>query len=260
MIASTLERVAVSASRPELAGDGRYGVRLAETRREVESALRLRFGVFKVELGGVGRAGAGGLEFDEYDARCRHLIVVERATGRTVGTYRLNSIETAGGVDGFYSYSEFTIDELPAEVLRDGIEIGRACIAPEHRSTRVLFLLWKGLANFLTASGKRYFFGCCSMFTRDAAVGEGAFRQLVDGGHFHPAWRVEPRRNALYCGDAGAGDARSVELPGLFEMYLRIGAKVCGPPMLDADFGTVDFFVVFDLQAIGPRYKKMFFS
>jgi hypothetical protein len=30
--------------------------------------------------------------------------------------------------------------------------------------------------------------------------------------------------------------------------------------MLDADFGTVDFFVVFDLEAIGPRYKKMFFS
>jgi putative hemolysin len=41
-------------------------------------------------------------------------------------------------------------------------------------------------------------------------------------------------------------------------MYLRIGSRVCGPPIYDASFGTVDFFVVFDLQEMAPKYRGMF--
>ena len=41
-------------------------------------------------------------------------------------------------------------------------------------------------------------------------------------------------------------------------MYLRLGAKVCGPPMVDGDFGTIDFFVVFDVQTMSDRYRRMF--
>lgn len=260
---TTLSPRATEHSQPgpeNLAADARYLVRLAETPFEVESALRLRFEVFKVELVGCGANDALGLEFDEYDGRCRHLVVIERSTGRTVGTYRLNSIETARSAGGFYSYSEFTIEDLPPEVLEHGIEIGRACVAPDHRNTKVLFLLWKGLANYLTRGEKRFFFGCCSIFSRDPLVGERAFRRLAEAGHFHPFLRVVPRRSAIYRGEPASVDAGKVELPGLFEMYLRIGAKVCGPPTVDADFGTVDFFVVFDLEAIQPRYEKMFFS
>jgi putative hemolysin len=253
---------AFSGGSPRLVTDARYLVKIAESAGEIESALRIRFDVFGSELGIELPFAADQyrLEKDRFDDHCRHLIVVERPTGLTVGTYRLNAIETARAIDGFYSYSEFTIEDLPPQVIEHGVEIGRACIAPAHRNTKVLFLLWKALANHLTRGGKRFVFGCCSIFTRDPAVGERAFRQLADAGHFHPAFRVEPRRNALYCGEPGSVDAANVELPSLFEMYLRIGARVCGPPTVDDDFGAIDFFVVFDLETIGPRYKKMFFS
>jgi len=46
----------------------------------------------------------------------------------------------------------------------------------------------------------------------------------------------------------------------LFDLYLRLGAKVCSPPMFDADFGTMDFFVVLDTQNISERYRKIFFA
>ena len=240
---------------PEIA-DGRYVVRIARTPLEIESALRLRYKVFRVELNG-DSADVSGLDFDEYDFKCRHLIVVDRLTSETVGTYRLNSFEGAGGLRGFYSYGEFDIESLPHEVLRQGIEIGRACVAPEHRNTKVLFLLWKGLVAYLRSEGKRYFFGCCSIFTRDESKGASAYRQLAESGHLHSDFRVEPRQNAV---DLLAVGDSSVQLPNLFNMYLRIGARVCGAPMIDHEFGTIDFFVVCDTFAISEKYRRMFFT
>jgi putative hemolysin len=245
---------------PAFAGisDERYTVRLAEDRLEVESALRLRYDIFNVELGGREAApGEARLEFDTYDLKCRHLIVVSRETGETVGTYRLNSIETAHSIQGFYSANEFTIEDLPGDVLHDGIEIGRACIAREHRNTKVLFLLWKALLAYLEQSGKRYFFGCCSIFTQDADIGRKMFKQLVRDGYFHENLSVMPCHNALsLVGEDGEVD--KVELPALFNMYLRIGARVCGPPMIDREFGTIDFFVVFDVAELNEKYRKLF--
>jgi len=243
----------------QLASDAKYDVRLASSDSEIASALRLRHDIFNVELGvHAVSADHPGFEQDVYDPFCRHLIVVERETGRTVGTYRLNSIESVDDIDRLYSFGEFSIEELPIRVLERGLEIGRACIAADHRNSKVLFLLWKALANYLV--GKRYFFGCCSIFTRDRVVGERAYKQLVERGHFHETFRVEPRRNALYSAAPDGLKNEPVALPSLFEMYLRIGAKVCGPPMLDDEFGTVDFFVVFDVKEMGERYRRLFFS
>ena len=240
--------------------DARYIVKVAETGAEIESALRLRYEVFSVELAGQKpKDDPSRLEFDEYDFKCRHLLVIDRETKRTVGTYRLNSIETACSLRGFYSYGEFTIEHLPAEILNEGVEIGRACIAPEHRNTKVLFLLWKGLAEYLQTQGKRYFFGCCSIFTLDPSVGGRAYKHLAAGKYIHPSYGVEPRRNPLTFAGVALDDS-PVELPNLFSMYLRIGARVCGPPMIDRDFGTIDFFVVCDTHEIGEKYRRMFFS
>lgn len=238
--------------------DGRYTVRLAEDSNDVESALRLRYDVFNVELGRRGTSiHDAGLEFDAYDLKCRHLIVVSKATGETVGTYRLNSIETAHSTYGFYSSNEFTIEDLPYEVLNDGIEIGRACIASEHRNTKVLFLLWKALLAYLEQSGKRYFFGCCSIFTDELSIGRRVFRHLARAGHIHRTFAVSPCRNSLSLVEEDGG-TDEVRLPALFDMYLRIGARVCGPPMLDREFGTIDFFVVFDVTEMNEKYRRLF--
>lgn len=240
--------------------DGRYIVKVAESDEEITGALRLRHQVFNLELAGRTAEESGSdLERDRYDAVCRHLIVRERDGGKVVGTYRVNTIETAQAANGFYSYSEFSLEDLPDEVLRHGVEVGRACIAPEHRNTRVLYLLWKGLAAFTELSRKRYVFGCCSIFTRDPLVGEKAFHQLVRADNFHPRFRVEPRRNALYLGPVEKIESEPIRLPHLFELYLRLGAKVCGPPIIDDEFGTIDFFVVFDRREIPARYGKIYF-
>lgn len=249
------------ASRRFEISDGKYTVRLAKDLEEVESALALRYRVFNVEMGTGSILPEGPkLEFDSFDFNCKHLIVIEHATGNTVGTYRVTSIESAKKRAGFYSFGEFTIEDLPEDVLLGGMEIGRACIAPDHRNTKVLYLLWKGLATYLQLAGKRYLFGCCSIFSNDPAVGLLAFQQLEATGSLHTELRVRPRHNGIERNTQIDFEALAIELPPLFNMYLRIGAKVCSPPMIDHDFGTTDFFVIFDLATMNEKYRKMFFG
>ncbi|MBK7510643.1 MAG: GNAT family N-acetyltransferase, partial [Chloracidobacterium sp.] len=124
------------------------------------------------------------LEFDAYDFKCKHLVVLDRTTGKTVGTYRLNTLDTARSIKGFYSANEFTIEDLPEEILENGIEIGRACIARKHRNTRVLFLLWKALLSYSRHTESAISSVAARFFTQDESEGERIFHQLRRDGHF----------------------------------------------------------------------------
>lgn len=238
----------------------RYCVKIAETRAEIESALRLRFEVFNLELGCRKQTeSSADLEFDEYDAASEHLIVIDNKTRKTVGTYRLNSLETVKIVDGFYCFGEFSIEDLPPEVVASAVEIGRACIDREHRNSRVLLLLWKGLMTYLEQKQKRYFFGCCSIFTQNRQIGGEIFCGLVRKGFLHENLRVKPRPDKAFLDDDYLVNCEPPELPNLFKTYLKSGAKICGAPTIDREFGTIDFFVIFDARSINEKYRKLIY-
>jgi putative hemolysin len=242
--------------------EGRYAVRFAQTAEEIDEVLRLRFEIFNLELGeGLDASHITGRDEDEFDSRCHHLIVVERRTGKIVGTYRLQTLEMTGTVSAFYCAGEFDLENLPPRVLTESLEIGRACIAREHRNTRVLFLLWKGLAAYARAKRKRYLFGCCSLTSQNPADGIKADRLLRNENHFHPDFYILPNREYV-CPTGNASDhddeKANFELPKLFRTYLRFGAKVCSPPAIDREFKTIDFFVIFDFKAMDEKYRQMF--
>ncbi len=240
--------------------DGRYIAKMVETSAEFEAVLRLRFDVFVRELS-LEENPVNGMDFDEYDLQCNHIIVTEKASGRAIGTYRLNTIEGAENAEGFYAFNEFSIEDLPIAILEKSIELGRACIAKEHRNSRVLFLLWKVLAQFLEQNEKQYLFGCCSIFTQDGEVAARVLHQLKRNGHLHENIKVKPRESKVCIPENFiSNEKEEIELPALVNIYLRIGAKVCGEPAIDREFGTVDYFVIFDLEEINAKYKKLFFS
>jgi putative hemolysin len=246
---------------PHEIGDSRYVVRYAQTAEEVDAVLALRFEVFNLELGeGLASSYETGRDEDEFDAVCRHLMVVERASGRVVGTYRLQTGAMASAGHGFYSATEFDLSGLPADVLEDAVELGRACIARDHRNTRVLFLLWKGLAAYVAHNGKRYLFGCCSLTSQDPAEGERMARWLVSKGHVHPTLAVTSRPGFECAAGLPDDEAAEAQVPKLFAIYLRYGAKVCGPPALDRAFGTIDFFVLFEVESMDPQARRAFFG
>ncbi|MEM6796643.1 MAG: GNAT family N-acyltransferase [Acidobacteriota bacterium] len=244
--------------------EGRYEVRFARDEAELEEALRLRFEVFNVELKeGLDESWETGLDRDPFDAVCHHLLVIERDSGAVVGTYRCQTPGMAAAHRGLYSDLEFDLAGLPKDVLESAVEVGRACVAAEHRNTQVLFLLWKGLALYMSSNSLRFLFGCCSLTSQDAGEGLAVMRHLEAKGHVHEAIRIEPRPG-FEC--YGPEDVESlswegkVHIPKLFRIYLRHGAKVCGPPAIDRDFKTIDYLILFDVGAMDEKRIRTFFG
>src|SRR6516225_9826471 len=105
-----------------------FRVRLAQTVEDLEQCQRLRYRVFNCELGeGLDSSARTGLDRDQFDFICDHLMVHDASTGKLVGTYRMQSGYRAKGNLGYYSEQLF--DFAPFENLRaEVLELGRACV------------------------------------------------------------------------------------------------------------------------------------
>lgn len=239
--------------------EGPYEVRFARDEADLEAVLRLRFEVFNRELGeGLGQSWATGLDRDAFDASCHHLLLVERAGGTVVGTYRLQTVEQARAGAGLYCATEFDLAPLESIVAR-AVELGRACIAREHRQGSALFALWRGLASYLSWSRKRFLFGCCSLTSQDPRAGLRLAADLARDGHDHPTLWCAAR--AEYACESTDGPlASAVPVPTLFGTYLRHGARVCSAPALDREFGTIDWLVRLDVADLPARLRRLFFA
>ena len=82
-----------------------FVIKTANGAEDLELALKLRHQVFLEE--GLNRSHETGLEFDSYDHRADHLMIIEKEKGFAVGTYRLIHSDFS---DIFYSQSEFNMD------------------------------------------------------------------------------------------------------------------------------------------------------
>ena len=240
---------------------GDFLVRLAADAADVLAAQRVRFRVFHDELG-ESLAGAAelGRDEDRFDAHCDHLLLIDTVSNQVVGTYRMQTAERARGGAGFYCDGEFELAQLPLAIQNDAVELGRACILREHRRSIALFGLWRGIAEYLMRERKRYLFGCCSLTGVDVPLAATAAAWLLREGHQHTSVQVAVRAECAAAGPLPSVAALAAfELPPLFQTYLRYGARVCGGPALDREFGTTDFLVLLDVLELSARQRALFF-
>lgn len=226
-----------------------YRARIASTRTEIRAAQSLRFEVFNLELDeGLAQSYDTGLDEDPFDDICDHLIVEDTASGRTVGTYRMQTGLRALAGRGYYSEREFEF--APFEARRAQVlELGRACIDARHRNFAVLNLLWKGIAGYARAQGARYLLGCSSLDSQDPAVGWATFRKLA-AHHAGDDWCTRPMRGfECRAGGAAEGAVVAPAVPRLLSAYLALGAVICGPPAIDREFRTIDFLTLLDIES-----------
>ncbi len=245
--------VAVSLARRAVTAP--YHAYVATTEDERRAAYRLRFRVFNLELQeGLDSAFSTGEDQDEFDAVCDHVIVEEWRTGSVVGTYRLQTGRNAARHLGYYSAREF--DFSPYQSLRDEmVELGRACIHPDHRKYEVLMLLWKTVTRYVRDHGGRYLIGCSSLSSQDTQVGSAMYHKLKP--NLAPEHlRTQPTANYAFMLPETAVKA---DPPKLLRTYLALGAAICGPPALDREFKTIDFLTLMDLNSLSPAIRSRLF-
>lgn len=233
----------------------RYHTHLAAGPADVAAAQRLRHEVFAREGGALlgPESLADGLDVDEWDEHCDHLLVREKLTGQVVGTYRLLAPERAAALGRGYSDGEFDLARLDG--LRPGlVEAGRSCVHPDHRNGAVINQLWAGIARYVFEAGHLYLGGCASVSVADGGATAAGVWDVVRHGHLAPArLRVTPHRPFDVEGPARP---EILVMPPLLRAYLKLGALVCGRPAYDEDFGTADFYVLLRIMDVPPRILR----
>jgi putative hemolysin len=226
---------------------------LATSPAEVREVQKLRHQLFIEAMGlSLPRLGSG-LDHDEYDEVCEHLVVRDELTCEVVGTYRVLGPSAARRIGAYYSEREFDLAEL-AELRPGMAEAGRACVHPDYRSGAVITLLWSGLAAFMAREKCRHLIGCASISLADGGNNAAAVCQSLQASHLAPeGCRVTPRTPF----------DRMVTLPHqepwvppLIKGYLRGGAWVGGAPALDLEFHTADLFMLLPLARLERRYAR----
>lgn len=237
-------------------------VKTADSREELYSALKLRHDVFLSEL--LKKHKRSGVDKDRFDKLCDHLVIIDKRTNSLIGTYRLqSSLHTKK----WYTATEFhmkQIKRLPGTKL----ELGRACVHPDHRNGVTIALLWEGIRAYVEASGTNYLFGCSSIKTTDREEVSLIYNYLLKNGFLSHEHRVRPKgkfrmpgmkkqmraypSDAVTTLDAGMKG----KIPSLLNSYLKVGAKVCGTPALDKSFKCIDFLTLLDVSEMQKQHFR----
>jgi len=255
---------------------GRLGtleVRLAQEKRDVKRAQKLRYRVFYKD--GTAIADAATLfarrDKDAFDKICDHLLVIDHAAKASVsgkqpvvGTYRLLRQDVAVNHGGFYTENEFDIARMiDRHTNLRFLELGRSCVLPAYRNKRTVELLWHGIWSYVRRHRLDVMIGCASFegtdpdrlalplsFLHHYARAPEPWRASA-----HPSRRVEMNRMTK---EAIHPKAALHELPPLIKGYLRLGATIGDGAVIDHQFGTTDVLIVMPVSSINTRYIEHF--
>jgi putative hemolysin len=257
---------------------GSLEVRLANKRREVRKAQRLRYQVFYEEMAAVPslRAELRRRDEDPYDSVCDHLLVVDEAAPGTmdgwgglrrqkvVGTYRVLRQEVAERSLGFYTQSEYDIAPLIAARPRYRfMELGRSCVLEPYRNKRTVELLWHGIWTYVRELKVDVMIGCASLAGTDPDEHAMALSFLHHNALAPEEWRCKAHDRLYVPMDRlprEKVDAKAAlkALPPLIKGYLRLGAFVGEGAVIDRQFGTTDVLIILPVEKIDPRYFEHF--
>ncbi|QKM63621.1 GNAT family N-acetyltransferase [Polynucleobacter antarcticus] len=227
----------------------------ASNPQEIKEAQRLRYKVFAEEMGANLPKNAEGLDIDDFDAYCDHLLIRDQETLKVVGTYRVLPPHKAQEIGKLYSDSEFDLSRL--DHLRPKmVELGRSCVHKDYRSGAVIMALWSGLAQYMQKHQYEIMLGCASIPMGDGGHFAASLYNSLSNDQMAPVENHAFPRLALPLDRLNGG--LEVEPPPLIKGYLKLGAKICSAPAWDPDFNTADVLTMLRLSEINPRYAKHF--
>lgn len=245
----------------------KYKVRLAQTSVDLQAAQRLRYRVFVKELGATVSDACHELEqeFDAYDDICEHLLLIDIESNQIVGVYRLLCQDSnVSQKQNFYSATEYDL----AVLIHSGkklLELGRSCIAPEHRKGGALQFMWMALGAYVMKHNVDLMFGTASFKGTDT----NEIAQPLSCLHYFfmaqetlcPKVRFVQGQsidmNILPQSDVQRTVAMR-DMPALIKGYLRLGGKVGEGAFIDHAFNTTDVLILTQTDQIAEKYMRMY--
>ncbi|MGD1882582.1 MAG: GNAT family N-acetyltransferase [Paracoccaceae bacterium] len=230
---------------------GRYNVRSANTRHDIEAAQRLRAISFSTDE---------VRDADAFDAFCTHMLIEEADSHRLVCCFRML---TLSGADIANSYSAQFYD---LDALRDFegkmVEMGRFCVHPDVTDPDILRVAWGAMTAYVDENDVQLLFGCSSFAGIDTADYLDAFAMLKHR-HLAPK-RWLPRVKAPDVFKFAARlrrkpDAKKamLRMPPLLRTYLVMGGWVSDHAVVDRQMNTLHVFTGLEIGAIPPTRKRL---
>ena len=230
---------------------GRYRARLAETAQDLSEAQALRGLAF----------GTGGIDRDEFDDLCQHVLVHEVRSGTLVCCFRMLVLE--GGAELPRSYSAQFYDLSGLYSFEDRmVEMGRFCLHPDWHDPDILRVAWGAMTGFVDANGIEMLFGCSSFAGTETTEYLDAFAMLKHR-HLGPK-RWLPRvkapdvfRFASRLRRKPDAKKAMLRMPPLLRTYLMMGGWVSDHAVVDQDLNTLHVFTGLEIKSIPENRKRL---
>ncbi|WP_396587083.1 GNAT family N-acetyltransferase [Bermanella sp. R86510] len=226
---------------------------ITEQASDLQQAFALRYTVFS-EAFNANIDSDDGLDKDEFDEVCHHLVVKDISQNKVVAYSRI-LVHSSAQASEFYSAGEFELTPILTHGFRY-MEIGRTCIDANYRSGAAIALLWGHIAQFMLSNNIDALMGCASI---DLSAGTSKALSIMNylrQKHFTQAdQRAVPKQGLPQVTTERCTPA---DLPPLLKAYLRMGCKACGEAYWDKAFNTADVLLLLHKDEINMRYLKHF--
>ncbi|WP_424932014.1 GNAT family N-acetyltransferase [Amaricoccus macauensis] len=239
----------------------KYRVRLANSPEDLRRAQALRHERFLAGRGAE-TSPAQGFDADDYDQTAQHVMVEDARDGALVCCYRIRVFESGAEITGSYSAQYYDLSKL---ALFEGrmLEMGRFCIASDHRDPDILRLAWGYLTEYVARERIDLLFGCSSFHGIETGDYEDAFALLKDK-HLAPrrwlprvkapsvfryATRLKLRKPDL---------RRAMQaMPPLLRSYLMMGGWVSDHAVVDRHLNTLHVFTGLEIRLVPPARLRL---
>ncbi len=243
---------------------GKYRVRLAQTPAEVEAAQRLRHLTFIAGRGAaVGGPRAEGLDADDLDAACDHMLIEDRRTGQLACCFRMLPLSNGSEIARTYSARYYDLSAL-AEYPLPMVEMGRFCVHPDHRGDPdVIRAAWGAMTRWVEDNRVGMLFGCSSFQGIDAEAYHDAFALLKERHLAPKRWlpRVKAPKVFRFASllrmtrpDLKLAQAR---MPPLLRAYLVMGGWVSDHAVIDNDLNTLHVFTGVEIARVPAARARL---
>ena len=237
---------------------GKYLIKTINSRSSLfEKVLELRYNSF------FGDKDKFHEDNDEFDNHCDHLVVIDTSLNNefVVGTYRLLFKPKNRSDFKFYSETEFNITNLKRK-NNNLLEAGRSCVLEGYRDGRIIRLLWRGLATYISNNNVELIFGCASFPSSNFLQFSNQLNYLKTF-HYPPNNYVVTPLDHLKANfnikniPLEKSEKIFRTLPPLIKAYIRAGAWISPGATIDRKFNTTDVLIILKTENIIKKYSDL---